>query len=247
LTPQERDAVSSIRYMHCPGRRSGYRQIPMRGETDLYAGPTSDYAVVFFDKEFDGQKFGDPDTSDKSGWQLHQDPTNTEHVERQKGAIRLAYVDRMGIQEAGDDAAALAQAYSRWKPRDTFARCTDGTANVLLVGEKHVRGNELGKYSASQNEQDGSYWFTSAKGERAYNVARNIGLPFATGSSFGSGKGEGPRKEFGFGGPHGGINFLRGDGSAVRLPAGLDQKVKCQLGHVQDGLTLPGQGGNRRR
>lgn len=236
LSDTERNAAGSIKYMSCPGRRSGIQQIPMNGAANLYAGPLGDYAVVFIDQDPSDRfpfKIPNPDVSPKTGWQLHQDPCDPQQVNRQKGAIRLADVD------CSDPSAA---AYKNWKPRDTFARLIDGMANTLVVGEKHIRKGELGKYSASQDDQDGVYTFTSKTGGRNYNVARNLGLPLVDGLDDKrfvrrQSPAKGPHANFGFGSPHSsGVQFLRADGSVTILNPNMDEQIKRRLGHTQDGL-----------
>jgi hypothetical protein len=235
LSGVERDAASSIRWMSCPSRRDGIQQKALSGKTDLYAGPLGDYAVVFIDQMEHGNTFPPPDTSPKSGWQLHQDPCDAAQVDRQKGAIRLAYLD------CGED--NLNKRYQDWKPRDTFARITDGTSNTFIVGEKHVRSDELGRYSSSQDDQDGVYWFTSNVGGRNYNVARNIGFPLADGAKDkrfkrGQNPPRGPHADFGFGSWHNGVvQFLRADGSVHAISVSTNVDVLQRYGNAQDGIT----------
>ena len=234
LTPAERDAASAVKWMTCPSRRGGIQQKSMAGKTDLYAGPLGDYAVVFLDQEMNkDDTFPPPDVSDKTGWHLHQNPCDRIQVDRQKGAIRLAFVDC-------DQRADSSELYLDWKPRDTFARIIDGTANTLLVGEKHVRANEPGRYSASQDDQDGVYWFTSNVGGRNFNVARNIGFPLADGRDDarfvrGNNPARGPRNDFGFGSWHSGVvQFLVADGSVSAVSVTTDVNVLRKFGHVDD-------------
>ena len=243
LNGAERQAASSVKWMHCPSRRIGVQQTPMHGSSDQYAGPLGDYAVVFIDQDWNGEYYGyhfpDPDVSPQTGWQLHQNPCDPAEVERQFGAIRLANIDCSDL---------AAPDYPNWKSRDTFARMTDGTANTLIVGEKHLRKDELGKYSASQDDQDGVYWFTSKTGGRNYNVARNIGLPLANGPNDkrfrrGQTPAKGPHADFGFGSWHQGVVlFLKGDGSVTVLGTNTDPQILRKYGHAQDGLNVHDDG-----
>lgn len=235
LSDVERMVAASTSYMQCPSRRTGIQQTAMHGPSDLYAGPLGDYAVVFYDGVYlEGSKLdlGPPDVSAENGWRLHQDPCNWDEVEKQRGAIRLACVP------CDED-----DPYPQWKPRDTFARLTDGTSTTFIVGEKHVRQGELGRYSASPDEQDGVYLFTSNLGGRNYNVARNLGFPLANGANdkrFARGQQppRGPEKDFGFGSWHSGVvQFVRGDGSVTPVNWNLDIQVQRKYAHAQDGLT----------
>ena len=236
LNSEEREAASSVNWMHCPSRRSGVQQTPMNGSSDLYAGPLGDYAVVFLDQDHQRMipnSIPDPDVSPKTGWHLHQNPCDSAEVNRQFGAIRLAVIDC-------EDSTA--PDYSKWKPRDTFARMTDGTANTMIVGEKLLRNGELGKYSATQDDQDGVYWFTSKTGGRNYNVARNIGFALEYDGNYkrfrrGDKPASGPHADFGFGSDHqGGVQFLRADGSVTVLGINTDLQLLRRFGHAQDGL-----------
>lgn len=238
LNAAELNAASSVKWMSCPSRRSG---IQLSSGSLQYAGPLGDYAVVFIDQDsLPGMKpnFPAADVSANTGWFLHQDPCDLLQVNRQKGLLRLANVPC-------DDPAH--PDYKQWKPRDTFARCTDGTANTLIVGEKHVRNGELGRYANHLDDQDGSYLFTSAQAHRAYNVARNIRLPMANGPNDrrfvrGQKPPKGPRADFGFGSWHSGVVcFLKADGSVESINANTDPQLLSAMGHAQDGYELPNE------
>jgi hypothetical protein len=238
LTPLERDAASSLRWLSCPTRRSGIQQIAGGGTANLYAGPTGDYAVVYLDQNpnpsfpFD---YPAADVSPKTGWQWHQNPCDPAEVKRQKGAIRLALIECPAGEEPN---------YGSWKSRDTFAWITDGLSNSLVVGEKHIREGEVGKYSASQDDQDGVFTFTSRSGGRNFNVARNLGLPLANGQkdarfSRGQIPAKGPQADFGFGSWHSGVvQFLRADGSVATMSTASDPQTLRRLGHAGDGLKM---------
>jgi len=243
LNKDERDAASSVKWMLCPSRRSGIQQTPMHGSSDLYAGPLGDYAVVFMDQDPAAKlrlEIPPPDVSSKTGWQLHQNPCDPAEVNRQFGAIRLAVIS---CSEGN-----VPNYTGWWKPRDTFARMTDGTSNTFIVGEKHLRKDELGKYSASQDDQDGVYWFTSKTGGRNYNVARNIGLPLANGPNDkrfrrGQTPAKGPHADFGFGSWHAGVvQFLKADGSVHAVRVNIDPQILRKYGHAQDGLPCNDDG-----
>ncbi|MDR2440316.1 MAG: DUF1559 domain-containing protein, partial [Planctomycetaceae bacterium] len=86
-------------------------------------------------------------------------------IERSRGPFRVAL-----IEIAGD--------YSSWKPRDTMTLWQDGTSNQIIIGEKHIRPNDVGKCvrydtggSAEDRDTAGDcsilvtgYWRTSGMG-----------------------------------------------------------------------------------
>lgn len=229
--PGERESTASLKWMQCPSRRAG---VQMTSASGLYAGPTGDYAVVFYDGfvDRDDPRLTAPDISADNGWRLHQDPCSDDDVKRQHGAIRLATVE-----------CDAENPYRLWKPRDTFARVTDGISTTFFVGEKHIRNGELNRYSSSQDEQDGSYLFTSNVGNRNYNVARNLGFDLANGPNdkrfkLGQIPAKGPEADFGFGSWHSGVTqFLRGDGSVTPVNYNLDEQVRRKYAHAQDGTN----------
>jgi len=242
-TPSEADAASSIKWMSCPSRRSG---IQKSSGTGVYQGPVGDYAVVF--EDYDLQATGAPNsaaTTGDSAYTSHFNPCTPGDVSVQKGAIRLAYVDCSSTAVDADVAKsgstpAYNLRYMTWKPRDTFARITDGTANVFIVGEKHLRNGELNKYGGAVGTQDGVYLFEASSGLQTTAVQRNI--------RFNIGKGPNdkvnnittsPESQFGFGSWHSGVTqFLRGDGSVHAVSWNVSPNILNKYGHAQDGLTI---------
>jgi prepilin-type N-terminal cleavage/methylation domain-containing protein len=234
LNATEKDAVSSVKWMHCPSRRTG---IQKSGSSDPdYQGPQGDYVVVFMDCSLNDDGSATVAATTDNGWGDHMNPCTTNDTEVNKqsgGAIRLAYVN---CNEPEPDR------YKSWRARDTFARITDGTANTLIVGEKHIRNGEQGKYEDDQNKLDG-VWMYDEDGWRRYSVTRNMRFPIANGPNdkrFAVGTGKSPFLDYSFGSWHsaGTVNFLRGDGSVHSVAPNTDAKIMCKLAHCQDGLTI---------
>ena len=237
-TPAESDAASSIKWMSCPSRRSGIQK--SSNTTAGYAGPVGDYAVVFIDQDLQTTGAGNGNSGSEQ-YINHLDPCNSDHVNVQKGAIRLAYVD---CNQADSDSTSTKPyfnaRYLPWKPRDTFARITDGTANVFLVGEKHLRNGELNKYDAAQEKQDGVYLMENSVQYQRTAIQRNIRFNIGKGPNDKvNNNSTSPESQFGFGSWHSGVTqFLRGDGSVHAVSWNTSQNILNKYGHAQDGLTI---------
>lgn len=236
LTGPEQDALNSVKWMSCPSRRSGLQVTQGSNE---YLGPVGDYAVVFMPADGTINTSTTPPSvtwGAATPWINHTNPcngtnANNTHIELQRGAHRLAYVDC---------SPSTGPNYQAWKPRDTFARITDGTSNTYIVGEKHVRNGELNKYSGGETQQDGHYLFEAdTPAFLAYNVCRNIMLPIGKGPNDKNTSGaKGPDDDFGFGSWHQGVTlFLRGDGSVNSVSWNVDTDTLRKYGHAQDGFT----------
>jgi prepilin-type processing-associated H-X9-DG protein len=142
-----------------------------------------------------------------------------------------------------------------------MVRIVDGTANTVLVGEKHVRTGEEGR-CCSLSEQDGSYTFTD-NAVREYQVARNIryrlakgpnddGFKLGPGGYWSDGRANGTdvapggfessaARSFGFGSWHPGTcNFLWADGRVTPVDITISQTVRRLIADVADGQPLPG-------
>jgi len=128
-------------------------------------GPLGDYAVVFLYRNVNSG-------SNEDSWWGHYTPWDNSHVNRNKGAIRPAKVDTGQPWDTWTTDATASRRAGTWKVRDTMSRIADGTSNVFIVGEKHVRAGEFGK-CCDGNNADGSYMFSDG-GWREYQVARNI-------------------------------------------------------------------------
>jgi len=235
LLSTEQNAVSSVKFLSCPTRRTGVQKVTDPGAA-MYNGPTSDYGVVFIDGDLNANGLAVDSAGTVLGigtgnsWWNHYDACSAAQVDIQKGAIRVATVD-----------CSLGSGITRfqaWRPRDTFARMTDGTSNTLLVGEKHIRSREPGKYKSGQDDQDG-HWLFEGGGWMEYNIGRNIRLAIGRGPNDKQNfYGKGPDNDFGFGSWHQGVTlFLRGDGSVHGISWNVSDAVRCRYGHAQDGQT----------
>jgi hypothetical protein len=166
MNEEKRKAFGSVPIYRCPSRRgSGPIFTP---DTDPTAapnwftynlGPQGDYGIVL--------------ANSVGAFYLFTIPTHQNDINRLRGPFRGAL-----IEIAGD--------YSSWKPRDTMAWWQDGSSNQLLIGEKHIRPDDVGKClssSATLDEKNtagdcsilnAGFWRTSAMGRpviRYYNGA----------------------------------------------------------------------------
>jgi hypothetical protein len=233
LNTTEQDAVCSVKWMVCPSRRSGIQKVNTPSSSGYY-GPTSDYAVVFLDGDLNaaGQAVNGSTVlgiGTGNSWWTHYDACNSGHMAVQRAAIRVAYVD--GCPSTPN--------YVSWKPRDTFARITDGTSNTVIVGEKHLRNGELNQAKSGQSTRD-DQWLFEADSWREYAIARNIRLAIGKGPNDKlNNTSKGPDDDFGFGSWHSGVaQFLRGDGSVHAVSWNVDEATRNRLGHCQDGQNV---------
>lgn len=239
LNATEQSAASSLKWMHCPSRRSGVQSVTT-APSNGYRGPTGDYAAVFLDGDLNAN--GQPVNSSNAvlnigtgnSWWVHRNACDNPSIERQKASLRIAVVD------CSQSATSVAR-YQSWRPRDTFARLTDGTSNTFLIGEKHLRNKELNRYGNGSADQDG-HWLFEMDGWREYGISRNIRLAFGRGPNDkgNGGTGKGPDDDFGFGSWHSGfvVQFVRGDGSVNSVSANITDAIKARYGHAQDGQTI---------
>jgi prepilin-type N-terminal cleavage/methylation domain-containing protein len=145
--------------------------------------------------------------------------------------------------------------YGTWKPRDAMAWWSDGTSNQLLLGEKHIPPNRLGKctgdsdmaaYSGDCSYLTISEWGTFAMSRpfmRGGTVAAPVTFPLHRPKDFDDDLTKSVQENIGFGSYHPGIcNFLIGDGSVRGIDVETSvTNVLVPLSHVNDGLpvTLP--------
>ncbi|MGN1065710.1 MAG: DUF1559 domain-containing protein [Thermoguttaceae bacterium] len=239
LTDEQKKAFASVPWMVCPTRRSAPAEAiwTAPGSLDANAGPQTDYAVVMsVDKAEDRHYYA------RVCYTLEDDGA---FQNDQRGAFRGAAI-------VGDN-------YALWRPRDKFARLSDGLSNQFLVGEKHIPISKLGiclqkrnlaEYLPSDfaNTHDGSY-LTHAASPASASVFRCLvtgwlnkktpecalypGLygPFDLEDV--------PAIESGFGSWHNGVcNFLLADGSVRGVSNETEYKILACLATCDDGESV---------
>jgi prepilin-type N-terminal cleavage/methylation domain-containing protein/prepilin-type processing-associated H-X9-DG protein len=142
----------------------------------------------------------------------------------------ISYLDsRVATHALCDYAASNAQgsgAVRQYEPV-RIAEIRDGTANVLLLGDKRLNLGQLGRAPKDDNEG-----YTAGFDQ---DTVRRTDLPPAPDH-----RGEDPTGQNRFGSSHpGGINALFVDGSVHFLRFGIDPRVFAALGDRQDGRIIP--------
>jgi len=107
-----------------------------------------------------------------------------------------------------------------------MANLTDGTSNTLLVGEKRLNRNLLGRWQEDDNEGYAGGWDE--------DTMRRTDLPPAVDYNAVSGDGE---EKFGSSHP-GGFNSALADGSVRTISYSIDANVFRNLGNIQDAQVV---------
>jgi hypothetical protein len=116
----------------------------------------------------------------------------------------------------------------------------DGSSYTLVIGEKHIRINEIGEWDGTKLKQDGSYMCDVSNGGM-YNVSRSARLRIARGPNDGNNPSSpiGPDTDFGFGSWHPGVlHWVRGDGSVSSSDNTISTEVLRKLAHAADGNAV---------
>ena len=122
LSEEDHKAFGSVPIYHCPSRRSGAAftpdKFPSQDETwfNYNLGPQGDYAFILSNKSPQFYVNGLPQFGDA--------------VDRMIGPFRPSLLE---------------PDWSGWKPRDTFAWWQDGTSNQIIIGEKHIPSDFVGR------------------------------------------------------------------------------------------------------
>lgn len=231
MSAENRDALGNVKFFLCPSRRQGTQKIdPLTGAPQC-EGPLSDYAFVMMPIDL-----ASTNTDVAGDWGFHYNPCDPSHVNRQRGAFRIAYTPCTGTPPI--------PVYSSWKPRDSSSRYTDGTSNTFIIGEKHLRISEVGQWADNLEKQDGGYLYDTY-GNRAYNVARSAAHRIGRGPNDPKPgvSTAGPQGDFGFGSWHPGVlHWVRGDGSVTSTDNTISQDVLMKLAHANDGNALGTEG-----
>ncbi|MFI4874697.1 MAG: DUF1559 domain-containing protein [Blastopirellula sp. JB062] len=222
LNATEKEGLSSISYMLCPSKRSGTQMLD--DSSNPGRGPLTDYAAVFLYRDV-------YETDNEDGWWNHFIGSDPNHLRAQKGALTVARVDE---SLPGDIR------FTQAKPQLSFAAITDGLSNTAIIGEKHLRGNEV-KVCCGGDGTDGSFMF-DAGNWREFFLSRNIRQRFGRGpndTTPDNMMATAPNTQVGFGSYHPGVvQFLLGDGSVTSLSHNTPELIRRQYGHRSDGTVI---------
>jgi prepilin-type processing-associated H-X9-DG protein len=137
----------------------------------------------------------------------------------------------------------LDKPHAGWRPRDKFSRLTDGTSMTVLVGEKHIRADTIGKCCAGGNVEHGRdgypYWNrdNGPGGWGNFWVAGSVWQGIARSPEEGT-NGQSFTNVPALGSWHPGVcNFLFADGSVRALENSIPPDTLKQLGWVADGAV----------
>ena len=217
-------ASASLPAFHCPTRRTS--DMSLGGANAQMNGPTGDYAVViWYEDNANGAAQGTG--SNGNWWNLHGRTSDNKLF----SAIRTAtVVDPATSQRVS---SGLGGSSNGWAPRDSFAFLTDGTSNVLIVGEKHIATNEIGKCCNGGAFADGNiYWQQGGWGEYTVGRQSRAATPISPNKSFVANASD----QQAFGSWHDGMcQFLLGDGSVKVISNNIDANLFRNLCNAQDG------------
>ena len=254
LSDAERNQFGSVSAYRCPSRRGGGPLITtgltaadygdcVQTDWRVEPGPQIDYCVPVC-----------VTTSNGSNWQNHYNQTVASHYEK-GGPVRVAIHTSLS---STDDS-------STWKPRDTFSWIQDGLSNQIMIGEKHLPPNRLGKCKKDNNGSPGSTnpdihdcSYLHAGQSRGVSMARAI-RRFASAS--GAENDSDPRtwggglngihrmdektadnthfQDIGFGSYHPNLaQFVFGDGSVRSLSVTTPSVIVAALCFVYDGYNV---------
>lgn len=240
---------ASVSGYRCPTRRGGgsvsttiYTGTASGNEGDFY-GPQGDYAV--------------PHVSEYTNWFWHANPTIAYVPEGSAGDVACSPENAWGPFRVAVPNSGLPPSDTKcqagWQIRDTFAWFQDGTSNQIILGEKHVHPNFIGKCSRNY---DGSTSSKAHAGDCTYLVTSehrtggNRGILGRWGGTLNqfplsrmndhSGETTMSTFSYGFGSWHPGIcPFVFGDGSVKSLSTTVHfTNVLRPLADVRDGVPV---------
>jgi prepilin-type processing-associated H-X9-DG protein len=146
LDDPTRESFGSVAAYRCPSRRGGGALITnAKTAADLGActqtnwrvepGPQIDYCFPLC-------RVTNPSVAGDN----HYNQTDTNHYLGHGGPTRVAM----------HSSPVSTNDSKTWQPRDTFAWLQDGMSNQIMIGEKHIPPNRLGKCTKKNNERQSS-------------------------------------------------------------------------------------------
>jgi prepilin-type processing-associated H-X9-DG protein len=222
LSEDQRKGFGSFSIVKCPTRRSGMQITP--DDATLKPGAVADYKFPIVLER----------NQTPYWYQYHDVSLGTDS-------------NFVGPFKASD--LTVTNDYTSWRLRTTMAYWLDGTSHQIVLGEKHIPVNNLGKCSnqaammdpgGRQQLIDCSYIDTSNWGrEQTHAVNIQYYDPGQTTNQIVKDINYGENLDLanlGFGSYHPGIcNFAFGDGSVMAGANTIHPSIICNLSHVSDG------------
>ncbi len=263
MQPATREALFRVPTYRCPSRRAPTADggiydasITTNINNAQRMGPTGDYAIVaYFDYPWGTTPPGaaKPTAPNYPNHWCHTldpgagiTPDNFELINQAKGALRTAAL-------LENVTPATTNPWGLWTPRDTFARLVDGTSNTIILGEKHISTENIGKCVPDETVpasllQDCAYTHNPAGSWGDGWICRGFLNGITTVTPIKRHPSEGPGAspgDAGFGSWHPGVClFLMGDGAVFPLnnstPVGAynDKGTLLRLACVDDGASI---------
>lgn len=244
--PEIPRALAAASIYRCPTRR-GNSEISYDGNAsgDI-PGPLGDYAIPMM-------------VTGNNYWNNNFDHSNSAHWETHVGPLRMAVVANTGTATC---------ALNTWGPRDDMSWWQDGSSNQLLLGEKHIPQNRIGRSRNGVPTAEriwladcsfliggrlGSPGFArnilsrapALAGPRDYmdDTTEAITNPLGGTAVWNRSSGNSLNGGFDFGSGHPGVcNFLMGDGSVRAVSVTVPKyDILAPLTQVSDGepITIP--------
>ena len=216
----------SVANYRCPSRRGSGAHVAIGSEAptwDRYFwGPQGDYAMV--SRVYTTGRNANREAVGSHNWYSNYCPLATglsatahaSHIDAAYGAFRPA-IWASQVPSTNTNVDVMAAAIASWQPRDTFAYWSDGTSNVLILGEKWIPANLVGRCGGPSNSERGDCSYLTTGVWRSPSSMRDGGKPIARSPSDDAASTESAMNQ-GWGGCHPGVvNFLVGDGSVRPL------------------------------
>ena len=250
LSPEEKKQFGSVPLYRCPTRRGGGPLFVENGNgssnVTFYnspGGPTGDYAVViaYYPSEQNPTTVSSPN---QCNWHLYKQELYEVSLGCNRGPFRLALINAPGNYVTWQS-SSNAKDYASWEPRDTFAWLKDGTSNQILVGEKHVPSDHIGKCEPdtvggdyNSLRSDCSYLvFGETWSQTTSRLIYRWTTPHPIRRSFDTGYTD--HQNGGFGSWHVNVSqFVLGDGAVRAFPATTHTSILTALGTVDDGAVV---------
>jgi prepilin-type N-terminal cleavage/methylation domain-containing protein len=240
LTTEQKNAHGSVPIIKCPSRRSGV------AFTDEWRpGPQTDYAPVIYLRTEGTIPAGQTTASDTTDWWEVAFQSRLLYESNSPNRKNSSPFKMAALQVTSD--------LKTWKTPNSLADWTDGTSNQLVVGEKYIPPDYLGKcvensvtsglvpYNTKVARIDCSGFYQGNENFSAMacvidNHTSPVGVLVKRAADVILREPGGGEWSYSFGSYHSGIcHFLRGDGSVVAVQNNTADIMLLMLADISDG------------